>query len=157
MQILVHTMHYTGGRLAPLPLPVRNYRDADYPMYRPMYNSSFAPMRRALGLSPVNCCPGREEMRKKANQVFMVEVAGLLIGSVAIYGKEIDDLIVAKEFRRKGYGQGLLRFAVARMQQEGRSPISLHVADWNRGAILLYQKNGFAIVHTETISPSEGT
>ena len=46
---------------------------------------------------------------------------------------------------------GLLRFAVACMQRMGVSPIILHVADWNRGAISLYTKNGFRIVKTETV------
>ena len=79
------------------------------------------------------------------------EVDNKLAGSVAIYGNEIDDLIVARQYQRKGYGQGLLRFAVARMQRGGIFPIMLHVADWNRGAIELYTKNGFCIIKTETV------
>jgi ribosomal protein S18 acetylase RimI-like enzyme len=35
------------------------------------------------------------------------------------------------------------------MQSSSISPIVLHVADWNRGAIKMYMKNGFAIVKTE--------
>lgn len=80
-----------------------------------------------------------------------MELDNQLTGSVAIYGNEIDDLIVAKQYQQKGYGQGLLRFAVAHMQREDISPIMLHVADWNRGAMELYTKNGFRIIKTEIV------
>ena len=108
-------------------------------------------MRQALGVYPIDCCDTRERLLKKSENIFLLEIDGRLAGSIAIYNNEIDDLIVAREYRRKGYGQGLLRFAVARMQRMGVSPIMLHVADWNRGAISLYTENGFRIVKTETV------
>ena len=43
----------------------------------------------------------------------------------------------------------MLKFAVSYMQKNNVSPISLQVADWNQGAIIMYQKNGFQIVKTE--------
>lgn len=94
--------------------------------------------------------PGGVLLNKSEN-IFILEIDNHLAGSVAIYKNEIDDLFVAKSYQRKGYGKGLLRFAVARMQRMGVSPIILHVADWNRGAISLYTKNGFRIVKTETV------
>ncbi|MBS4535710.1 GNAT family N-acetyltransferase [Clostridium sp. D2Q-14] len=74
-----------------------------------------------------------------------------MIGSVAIYGNEIDDLIVSKEYQKKGYGKKTLIFAINRMQQKNISPIILHVADWNQGAIKMYLNNGFKITKTEII------
>ena len=74
---------------------------------------------------------------------------GKLIGSVAIYDNEIDDLIVEKSCQRAGYGEALLQFAISYMQSSNIAPIVLHVADWNQGAIKMYMKNGFAIVKTE--------
>lgn len=121
----------------------------DYDEYKRIYEDCFFDMRTALALTPINCCDGQEELFQKREEIFILEIDDLLIGSVAIYGNEIDDLIVAKEFQRKGYGQLLLKFAVSYMQKNNVSPISLQVADWNQGAIIMYQKNGFQIVKTE--------
>ena len=151
MSIIAHTMQYTGGEMPSPSIALRRYLDTDYPIYREVYNDCFADMRRALGLHPVNCCDGRGILAEKSENIFIFEVDNKLAGSVAIYGNEIDDLIVARQYQRKGYGQGLLRFAVARMQRGGIFPIMLHVADWNRGAIELYTKNGFCIIKTETV------
>lgn len=149
--ILAHTMEYSGPAL-PLPnLRPRPYSDADYPAYCTAYNDCFSDMRRALRLSPVHCCSDRAALLSKANDIFVLEAAGELAGSVAIYGNEIDDLFVRKDFQGKGYGQGLLQFAVARMQRDGVSPITLHVAAWNQGAVRMYERNGFRITATEVV------
>ncbi len=150
MEIIAHTMEYRGGGVSS-DLPVRNYADKDYEEYKRVYEAGFAEMRAALELFPVNCCDGREQLLEKAQDIFVLEISGKLAGSVAIYGNEIDDLVVAREFQRKGYGTALLRFAVARMQNAGIKPIQLHAADWNRNAVGLYLKNGFQIVKTETV------
>lgn len=150
MEIIAHTMEYQGGGVSS-DLPVSNYADEDYEEYKRIYEDCFSEMRAALGLFPVNCCDGREALLKKAKDIFLLKVSGKMVGSVAIYGNEIDDLIVAKEFQGKGCGTALLRFAVARMQNAGVEPIQLHVADWNRNAMALYLKNGFQIVKTETV------
>ena len=85
---------------------------------------------------------------KKIKYIY-IEIDGKLVGSVAIYDNEIDDLIVGKSYQRSGYGEALLQFAISHMQSNNISPIVLHVADWNQGAIKMYMKNGFAIVKTE--------
>lgn len=151
MGIIAHTMHYTANKTLSASLDLRNYRDSDYSAYKQVYEDCFSDMRRALNLKPINCCSSREDLLDKAGCIFVLEVEGELAGSVALYGHEIDDLVVARKFQRKGYGQGLLRFAVARMQQSNISPVTLHVADWNQAAVRLYMKNGFTIVATETV------
>lgn len=83
------------------------------------------------------------------DKIYILEIDGKLVGSVAIYDNEIDDLIVGKSYQRAGYGEALLQFAISHMQSNNISPIVLHVADWNQGAIKMYIKNGFAIVKTE--------
>lgn len=149
--IIAHTMEYKGLALPLSEWNLRNYRAVDYPAYSVTYNDCFFEMRQALGLHPVNCCDERSALLEKADNIFILEVDGVLVGSVAIYGNEIDDLIVVRGYQRKGYGQGLLRFAVARMQRQGVTPIRLHVADWNQAAMRLYSRNGFAVVGTEIV------
>ncbi|MCA5964579.1 GNAT family N-acetyltransferase [Blautia sp. RD014234] len=55
--------------------------------------------------------------------MFILEDNKKIIGSVAVYGNEIDDLIVAKSHQRRGYGERLLKFAVSYLQKI-RSPLS---------------------------------
>ena len=89
---------------------------------------------------------------EKQDSVFIYTEGNMLMGSVAIDGHEIDDLIVAKAYQRRGYGQLFLNFAVAHMQERLVSPIVLRVADWNKGAIRLYLRNGFNCVKTEIVN-----
>nr|WP_251318738.1 GNAT family N-acetyltransferase [Flintibacter muris] len=106
-------------------------------------------MRTALQRFPVDCCDSKEELEHKKDKIYILEIDGKLVGSLAIYDNEIDDLIVGKSYQRAGYGEALLQFAISHMRSNNISPIVLHVADWNQGAIKMYIKNGFAIVKTE--------
>ena len=112
----------------------------------------FFEMRTALKRFPVNCCPSREDLKNRQTNIFILKKNARLIGSVSIYENEIDDLVVAKQFQRQGYGQALLQFAISYLQKRGVSPIFLHVADWNQKAIKMYQKNNFQIIKTETVN-----
>ena len=148
MKIIAHTMEYRGGFIVS-PLRLRNYSAFDYEEYKRIYEECFRGMRTALQRFPVDCCDSKEELEHKKDKIYILEIDGKLVGSVAIYDNEIDDLIVEKRYQRAGYGEALLQFAISYMQSDNISPIVLHVADWNQGAIKMYMKNGFAIVKTE--------
>ena len=150
MKIAAHTMEYQGGRIVSH-LQLRNYSALDYKEYKRIYEECFHDMRAALQLVPVDCCDSKEELERKKDKIYVLEMNGKLIGSVAIYGNEIDDLVVEKSFQGMGYGTALLRFAVSSLQSNHTSPIILHVADWNQSALKIYLKNGFSIVKTEEI------
>ena len=150
MKIVAHTMEYQGGYIESH-ICLRNYSVSDYDEYKRIYEECFHDMRAALQLVPVDCCDSKEELERKKDKIYVLEMNGKLIGSVAIYDNEIDGLVVEKSFQRTGYGETLLRFAVSRLQNSNISPIVLHVADWNQGAIKMYLKNGFSIVSTEVV------
>ena len=107
MKFTVHTMEYAGGR-AEASLDLRNYQDSDYEEYRIMYNGCFLAMRTALELQPAECCAGREELARRRSEIWILEISGTLAGSVAVYGKEIDDLVVKGEFQGQGLGRAIL-------------------------------------------------
>lgn len=151
MKIIVHTMEYTGEK-ADSPLTLRNYESSDFSRYQIIYNECFSEMRSCLSINPINCCDKEENLLKKRQKIFILEDNKKIIGSVAVYGNEIDDLIVAKSHQRRGYGERLLKFAVSYLQKNKISPIRLYVADWNQGALKMYIKNGFKITHTEIIN-----
>lgn len=151
MKIIAHTMEYTDGEIES-ELEVTNYTIDDYSEYKRVYEDCFFDMRTALELQPVNCCDSNDVLLEKATQIFILKQANELIGSVAIYGNEIDDLIVDKKFQKQGYGKQLLNFAISKIQKSKIHPITIHVADWNKNAISLYLNNGFIISKTETVN-----
>jgi len=150
VDIIAHTMEYRGGSVESSDV-LKNYSENYFEEYKKIYEACFHEMRKALKLSPIDACDSKEELIKKSSDIFLYTENNTMIGSVAIYENEIDDLIVAKEYQHKGYGQLLLCFAVSQMQKMHISPIFLHVADWNKRAVDLYLKNGFIITKTEII------
>lgn len=150
MKIAAHTMEYQGERMISN-LQLRNYSALDYNEYKRIYDDCFRDMRIALQRFPIECCGSREELERKKGGIYILENDEKIIGSVAIYGNEIDDLVVEKNVQRMGYGTALLRFAVSCLQSNHTSPIILHVADWNQSALRIYLKNGFFIVKTEEV------
>lgn len=148
-KIIAHQMQYIGEKIDSN-LKVVNYSDIHYQEYKTIYNDCFRPMRIALGLS-TDCCDTREQLIKKQSEIYLLIVGNDIVGSVSMYGKEIDDLFVSTVYQRKGYGRKLLLFAISSLQKKGKEPIFLHVADWNSKAIDLYLKNGFKCIETEKV------
>ncbi|MDD4142267.1 MAG: GNAT family N-acetyltransferase [Bacteroidales bacterium] len=148
--VIAHTMEYVGGSIESF-ITLKQYSDEYFEEYKKVYEDCFCEMRTALDLHPINACDTKEELLAKQNDIFIYMEDDKIIGSVAIYDNEIDDLIVAKSYQRKGYGKLLLNFAISRIQKNSNSSIILHVADWNRNAVNLYLKNGFKITKTETV------
>ena len=150
MRFLVHTLEYIGGPVNEA-VSLRNYTCDDYKKYKKIYEDCFFAMRSSLGL-PRECCKSREELQENKNNIFIYEKNDIIIGSVSVYGNEIDDLFVAAEYRNKGFGLKMLRFAIAFIQKRNADKIILHVADVNKAALSMYLNNGFVIIKTVTVS-----
>lgn len=90
-------------------------------------------------------------MGDKASNVFLLLEDGQIVGSVACLENEIDDLIVRTADQKKGYGKRLLLWAINHIRQQNNYPITLHVAEWNKGALKLYEKVGFVVRSKEKI------
>jgi len=148
--IILHTMEHNGDRVRST-IFMQKYSDDYYDDYKQIYEDCFYKMRSELELYPINAGDSKEELQEKANNIYLYFEDNILIGSVAIFDNEIDELIVAKGHQKKGYGKLILNYAISRMQEANISPIILQVTDWNKGAIKLYQDNGFSIVKTESI------
>ena len=126
MKIIAHTMEYRGRSIVS-PLRLRNYSAFDYEEYKRIYEECFRDMRTALQRFPVDCCDSKEELEHKKDKIYILEIDGKLVGSVAIYDNEIDDLIVGKSYQRAGYGEALLQFAISHMQtinEQAHRPVS---------------------------------
>jgi len=136
MEVVAYTMKYEGERLSSA-LALMPFEEKYYNSYRGIYNNCFYEMRKALNLQPYNDCDSLEQLLVKKDDIFLLVVDDEIIGSVAVYGNEIDDLIVAHKFQNQGYGKQLLEFAVDLLQTRKADSIMLGVAEWNQKAISL--------------------
>lgn len=119
--------------------------------YMRIYNECFFDMRKALDIEPHNFLNNYEQIVDKVADIYLLVDKEEIIGSVACYGNEIDDLIVNPGFQRQGYGKQLLLWAIQHIREGSNEPITLHVAAWNQGAIMLYERCGFEVVKTEKV------
>ncbi len=122
-----------------------------FEQYKTVYNECFYDMRKALDIEPYNYLNDYEQIREKANDIYLLVKDSEIIGSVACYGNEIDDLIVNKKYQGKGYGKQLLLWGMQQIRRKNSAPITLHVAEWNQNALGVYKKVGFEIVSSERV------
>lgn len=111
--------------------------------YKTMYNECYHEMRESMDIKPYDFIQDNSFFDDGMENVYILLDGEGIIGSVALKGKEIDDLIVDKKYQGKGYGKKILIWAIEHMNA---SEIILYVAEWNERAIKLYRNNGFEII-----------
>ena len=119
--------------------------------YKLIYNECFYAMRKALEIEPYNFLNNYKQIREKVSDIHLLVKDGEIIGSVACYDNEIDDLIVNKKFQHRGYGKQLLLWGMQQIRKKNADPITLHVAEWNQKALRLYKNVGFEVISSEKI------
>lgn len=81
---------------------------------------------------------------------------GLITCSIAVDDADIEGIVVASEFRRKGYAQILLTELETMLLQKGIKKIFLEVREGNLPAISLYEKNGYLKINIRKKYYSDG-
>ena len=119
--------------------------------YMAIYNECFYEMRKSLDRKPYNFLSTYDQIANHIDNIYLLIENNEIIGSVACYGNEVDDLIVNIKYQNNGFGKKLLLWAMNRIRENNNEPITLHVAQWNENALKLYTNVGFVIVETEMI------
>ena len=87
---------------------------------------------------------------------FLVEVGDDLAAAAICWSSAfVKDLVVRENWRRRGFGESLLRIAFRTFQARGASHVELKVQAENAAAIRLYERVGMRTV--ERISEQPGT
>ena len=136
-------LHPTGERSSIKMIP---YTSQFREQYKAIYNDCYHEMREALKIEPYDFIQDDSFFEKGMDSVYLLVDGQEMIGSVALNGNEIDDLIVSRSYQHRGYGRDTLLWA---LEHIGSDSAILHVAEWNKRAIDLYKNTGFEI--TETI------
>ena len=151
MEIIVYEMKYVKDSVGKSDIVCIPFEEKYFQEYMGMYNECFYEMRKALDIQPYNYLNDYKQIVEKIKDIYLLVNQGELIGSVACYGNEIDDLIVNKKLQHRGYGKKLLLWGMQRIRAKNNEPITLHVAKWNNDAFMLYKKAGFEIANIEKI------
>ncbi len=151
MEIIAYEMKYEKDPIEKSDIKCIPFSQKYFQEYMKIYNACFYEMRKSLDIEPYNFLSGYIQIGEKSKDIFLLVSEEEIIGSVACYGNEIDDLIVNRKFQHKGYGKQLLLWGMNYIRQCSNEPISLHVAKWNEKAVMLYEKVGFVITNTERV------
>lgn len=145
MEIIAYKMTYQNAQTPQSDIVCIPLEAAFFQEYKQIYNKCFYEMRKALDIQPYDFLNAYAQIADKIQDIYLLTAQGEIIGSVACYGNEIDDLIVNPKFRRKGYGKQLLLWAMQHIRERNNEPIILYVAEWNHDALMLYKKVGFEV------------
>lgn len=151
MEIIAYEMKYAKEDIEKTNICCTPFEQKYFLQYMKIYNACFYEMRKSLDIEPYNFLCDYNQILEKSKDIFLLVSREEIIGSVACYGNEIDDLIVNKKFQNKGYGKQLLLWGMSHIRQASNDPILLHVAKWNEKALMLYKKVGFDITNIERV------
>ena len=151
MEIIAYEMKYADDGIEKSDITCIPFETEFFQEYMRIYNECFYQMRKALDIQPYNFLDSYQQIADKVKDIYLLIEQGEIIGSVACYGNEIDDLIVNKTFQHRGYGKQLLLWAMQHIRERSNEPITLHVAEWNNDALMLYKKIGFEVANVERV------
>ena len=147
----IFEMHYVNKDISAADIDCIPFDERFIEDYKTSYNEAFHPMREALGIRPYDWYSDLEDIRQLSSDIWLLTEGDELIGSVACYGNEVDDLFVSSKYKGQGYGRKLLYWGMDKIRKSGYKDIVLHVAQWNENACKLYESAEFEITKTEEI------
>ena len=151
MEVIAYEMQYDKAFVVQSVIECIPFEMQYFDQYKRIYNECFYDMRKALEIEPYNFLNDYEQIREKVRDIYLLVKGGEIIGSVACYGNELDDLIVNKKFQKKGYGKQLLLWGMQHIRKKNSDSITMHVAEWNQNALAMYENVGFEVVTSERI------
>lgn len=142
----------SGPRFAPAEIPVRQYRDEDYPAAQSLSAEAFHRMRLGTGCFPDSAPepPDAEERKywaETAEERFVYLDGDEIIGYAHIQGNEIGSVSVKPGRQGNGVGKAFLKYLVHRLTDAGYTSISLYCVVGNDRARRLYGALGFVPVY----------
>ena len=84
------------------------------------------------------------------------KTVGIITFSYALDTADIEDVVVRKDMRKKGYGEKLLTAALDKISSDGMIKVMLEVREGNTPAISLYTKLGFSMLSVRKKYYSDG-
>lgn len=145
-------MVYSGPCFEPMTVPVRQYKDEDYPEAHSMYAEAFHLLRLSTGCFPDSVPePASEEGRKywsdTENERLVFLNGEEIVGYAHIEGSEIGSVSVKPDCQGKGIGKIFVKYIVNMLINNGCTNIFLYCVVGNNRARQLYDELGFITVY----------
>ena len=102
MEFTVYEMQYCKEEVPYEKISCVPFDPERFEEYKTIYNAGFHEMRRALGIEPYDFLHSFEQIEDKTKDIALWIVDGEIAGTVACYGNEVDDLVIA--LIKKGTG-----------------------------------------------------
>lgn len=151
MEVIAYEMEYANINLLESSIECIPFNEVYFQEYMQIYNDCFYETRKSLDIEPYNFLSEFGQIENKIDDIFLLMEYGEIVGSIACYDNEIDDLIVNPKYQHRGYGKQLLLWGMNKIRKNNNKPITLHVAQWNENAVTLYEKVGFNVIKTERV------
>lgn len=141
-------MEYRGGRLPEPDLPIRHYRDADYPEAFAMYAEAFHAMRLETGCFPDSEVrqPSDKERRYWAEHAadgYVYLSGSEIVGHARISDNELEVVSIKISHQGKGYGRAFVKYLINRIMEKDKGRPALWCVVGNNKARGLYESLGF--------------
>ena len=157
MSFTVFEMEYTGSGFEKSGIECIPYDGKYFSEYQRMMNEGYRPLRKAIRIEPWDCMEGLEELQEEEVPcVYLLVRDGKLIGSIGVYGNELDNLVVAGEYQNQGFGTKLMLWGMERIREQNGGPITLSVVEWNKKAKRIYDRLGFTVTQALSVDLSGG-
>ncbi len=157
MPFTVFEMEYTGSGFEKSGIECIPYDGRYFSEYQQMMNEGYRPLRKAIRIKPWDCMEALEELQEEEVPcVYLLVRDGKLIGSIGVYGNELDNLVVAREYQNQGFGTKLVLWGMERIREQNGEPITLSVVEWNKKAKRIYDALGFTTTQALSVDLSGG-
>ena len=157
MSFTVFEMEYKGSGFEKSGIECIPYDGKYFAEYQRIMNEGYHDLRKAIQVEPYDCMEGLEALQEEEVPcVYLLVRDGKLIGSIGVYGNELDNLVVAKEYQNRGFGTRLMLWGMERIREQNAEPITLSVVQWNKKAKRIYDRLGFLSSQVLSVDLSGG-
>lgn len=150
-------MEYRGDKFPEQELPIRHYRDEDYPEAFAMYAEAFHVMRLGTGCFPdsVVAQPNEEERKywaEHADDGYVYLSGNEIIGHARIDDNELGVVSIKLSHQGKGFGRAFVQFLVNRVMEKNEDHPKLWCVVGNNKARNLYDSLGFQEIYSDVFA-----
>lgn len=146
-------MKYTGGIMPEIKYAIRKYRDEDYLRCNYIIARGFHELRVSIGVADSKMSSPSEEIRKRyhdmADNYYVMEDGGQIIGCGCIDGNEIGTVAVDMDLNNRGYGRALSTFLTNEIIRRGNDAAYIWCEAGNNHARHIYDIIGYREVCTK--------
>jgi ribosomal protein S18 acetylase RimI-like enzyme len=123
------------------------YKDEDYMRFAEIWIRGINELHKRIGLPVDEATEPNEDYREhyynNADNHFVIEDEGLIVGGGGIDGNMIGSLAIDTNFYNHGYGTSLAIFLTNEILRRGNKEAYLHCETGNDNAFHVYEKIGF--------------